>query len=35
MARIETARGPIDSADLGRVLIHEHVFLMDTEYTYN
>ena len=35
MAQIETARGPIDSADLGRVLIHEHVFLMDTEYTYN
>jgi len=35
MATIETARGTIDSADLGRVLIHEHVFLMDTEYTYN
>lgn len=35
MAEIETARGTMDSAGLGRVLIHEHVFLMDTEYTYN
>ena len=35
MAGIETARGPIDSSCLGRVLIHEHVFLMDMEYTYN
>ncbi|MDG2002590.1 MAG: phosphotriesterase-related protein [Novosphingobium sp.] len=35
MAEIETASGTIDSAALGRVLIHEHVFLMDTEYTYN
>lgn len=35
MATIQTARGSIDSGDLGRVLIHEHVFLMDTEYTYN
>ena len=35
MAMIQTARGPIESANLGRVLIHEHVFLMDMEYTYN
>ncbi|PEQ13086.1 phosphotriesterase-related protein [Novosphingobium sp. PC22D] len=35
MPKIETARGAIESADLGRVLIHEHVFLMDMEYTYN
>lgn len=35
MAIIETARGPIAPADLGRVLIHEHVFLMDMEYTFN
>ncbi|MDE2595936.1 MAG: phosphotriesterase [Sphingomonadales bacterium] len=32
---VQTARGPIDSSALGRVLIHEHVFLMDMEYTYN
>ena len=35
MAEIQTARGKIDSATLGRVLIHEHVFLMDMEYTFN
>lgn len=35
MAMIETARGAIPSSDLGRVLIHEHVFLMDMEYTFN
>jgi phosphotriesterase-related protein len=35
MAEIQTARGAIDSGDLGRVLIHEHVFLMDMEYTFN
>lgn len=35
MTTIDTARGTIDSGDLGRVLIHEHVFLMDMEYTFN
>lgn len=35
MAMIETARGAIPSSNLGRVLIHEHVFLMDMEYTFN
>ena len=35
MALIETARRPIAPGDLGRVLIHEHVFLMDMEYTWN
>lgn len=35
MTQVQTARGPIDSSGLGRVLIHEHVFLMDMEYTYN
>ena len=35
MAKVETIRGPIDSTGLGRVLIHEHVFLMDMEYTFN
>jgi phosphotriesterase-related protein len=35
MATIETAHGQIAPADLGRVLIHEHVFLMDMEYTFN
>src|SRR5687767_5175176 len=35
MTQVETARGPVDTSALGRVLIHEHVFLMNTEYTYN
>lgn len=35
MAQVQTLRGPVDSAVLGRVLIHEHIFLMDMEYTYN
>jgi len=35
MAKVETVRGPIDSSALGRVLIHEHVFLMYMEYTIN
>ena len=35
MRTVQTLRGPIDSADLGRTLIHEHVFIMDMEYTYN
>ena len=35
MSEVQTLRGPIDSAALGRVLIHEHVFLMDMEYTVN
>ena len=35
MSTVQTLRGPIDSADMGRTLIHEHVFIMDMEYTYN
>lgn len=35
MNTVQTARGPVPAGDLGRVLIHEHVFLMDMEYTLN
>ncbi|HEX8059077.1 MAG TPA: phosphotriesterase-related protein [Novosphingobium sp.] len=35
MSEVQTLRGAIDSSALGRVLIHEHIFLMDMEYTYN
>jgi phosphotriesterase-related protein len=35
MANLETIGGAIDTSALGRVLIHEHVFLMDMEYTFN
>ena len=35
MASVETARGPMDTADLGRVLMHEHVFVISTEIQQN
>jgi len=35
MAEIQTVRGPIDSSQLGRVLIHEHIFVFDFEYVEN
>ena len=35
MSKVETMRGAIDSAALGRVLIHEHIFLTDAEYIAN
>jgi phosphotriesterase-related protein len=35
MAQVQTIRGPIDTSALGRVLVHEHVFLMNMEYTQN
>jgi phosphotriesterase-related protein len=35
MSEVQTLHGPIDSSALGRVLIHEHIFLMDMEYTHN
>ena len=35
MGTIETATGPIDSADLGRVLMHEHVFIISPEMKDN
>lgn len=35
MTAIQTLRGPIDSSALGRVLVHEHIITMHTEYTQN
>ena len=35
MRNVETARGPVAADQLGKVLIHEHVFLMNIEYTLN
>lgn len=32
---IETARGPIDASDLGRVLSHEHIFVLSPEIMQN
>ena len=35
MAIVQTARGPVDSARLGVTLMHEHVFVLDTEINQN
>ena len=35
MSKVETMRGPIDSSHLGRVLVHEHIFLTDMEFIAN
>lgn len=35
MAKVETIRGPVNTSALGRVLVHEHVFCMDMEFTHN
>lgn len=35
MAQVETVTGPIDSADLGRTLVHEHVFVLGEEHRIN
>jgi phosphotriesterase-related protein len=32
---VETVRGPIESADLGATLMHEHVFVLSTEHVQN
>ncbi|MFT7600829.1 MAG: phosphotriesterase-related protein [Acidimicrobiales bacterium] len=35
MTSVETATGPVDGADLGRVLMHEHVFVISPEIQQN
>ena len=35
MPTVETMRGPIDTAELGRTLMHEHVFVLTTEIQQN
>lgn len=35
MSELNTARGAIDTADLGVTLMHEHVFIMTTEIAQN
>jgi phosphotriesterase-related protein len=32
---VETVRGPVDTADLGTTLMHEHVFVLSTEHVQN
>ena len=35
MAEVQTVRGPVDTASLGRVLMHEHVFVLSEEIRQN
>lgn len=35
MSAVDTIRGPVDSSALGRVLMHEHVFVLGTELQQN
>ena len=35
MPTVPTVRGPLDTADLGRTLMHEHVFVLSTEHVQN
>src|SRR5689334_1549490 len=35
MATVQTMRGPIDSAQLGVTLMHEHIFVLSTEIMLN
>src|SRR5690348_15710105 len=35
MAQVQTVCGPIDSLHLGTTLMHEHVFVLDTEIVQN
>jgi len=35
MPTVQTVRGPIDTADMGPTLMHEHVFVLSTEHVQN
>lgn len=35
MSTVHTVTGPVDSAELGRTLVHEHVFIVNEEYRQN
>jgi phosphotriesterase-related protein len=35
MPQVETVRGPVDTADLGRTYMHEHVFVLTSEVQQN
>ncbi|MEU6350685.1 phosphotriesterase-related protein [Streptomyces sp. NPDC047072] len=35
MSSVQTATGPVDSGELGRVLVHEHVFVLGEEHRQN
>lgn len=35
MATVQTIRGPVDTADLGRTYMHEHIFVLDADVQQN
>ncbi len=35
MATVETVRGPVDTAELGKTYMHEHVFVLDSDVQQN
>ena len=35
MTTVQTAKGSIDSSEMGQTLVHEHVFVLNTEYKEN
>jgi phosphotriesterase-related protein len=35
MVDIATVRGPVDSADLGTTLMHEHIFVLSADVQQN
>lgn len=35
MSTVETVRGPVDSADLGRTYMHEHIFVLSADVQQN
>ncbi len=35
MSTVQTVNGPIDSSELGHTLVHEHVFVLNTEFREN
>lgn len=35
MTTVQTVKGPIDSSELGRTLVHEHVFVLGEEFRLN
>jgi phosphotriesterase-related protein len=35
VATVQTVRGPVEAAALGRVLMHEHVFVLGTKISQN
>jgi phosphotriesterase-related protein len=35
MTTVETVRGPVEAAELGKVLMHEHIFVLSPEFVVN